>query len=128
MRSALTIIECEMNGATVDGGTGQFSLHSTICTSLCVHVVLLLQPPPSGGRDAVKSYRVVPSGGIGVLLDYKVQNMAVTYRSESEQCNTLHSSVIWFSCHSLSCCINVCYVAFELRECLIRYVYKYRNK
>ena len=71
MRSALTVMECEMNGATVDGGTGQFILHNTICTSLCV--VSLLQPPPSGGRDAVKSLRV---GVIGVLLDYKVQNMS----------------------------------------------------
>ena len=59
-----------MNDATVDGGTGQFSLHSTIWTSVCV--VSLLQPPPSSGRDAANSFRVVLSGGVGVLQDYKV--------------------------------------------------------
>ena len=48
-----------MNGATVDGGTGQFSLHRTICTSVCV--VSLLQPPACGGIDAAKSSRVVVS-------------------------------------------------------------------
>ena len=61
-----------MNGATVDGGTGHFSLHRTICTSVCV--VSLLQPPASGGIDAAKSSRVV----VSVLQDYKLQSISVT--------------------------------------------------
>ena len=47
-----------MNCATVDGGTGQFSLHSTICTSL--FEVSLLHPPPSGGRIPTLVIEIYP--------------------------------------------------------------------